>query len=50
MNIDVHNTGSDYYYENIPDGSSTTLPDGSSADAFVEQNRAAGADTLLPSR
>jgi hypothetical protein len=45
--IDVHNTGSDYYYENIPDGSSTTLPNGSSADLFVEQNRATGAETLL---
>jgi Glycoside hydrolase family 44 len=45
--IDVHNTGSDYYYENIPDGSSTRLPDGSTVDAFVEQNRATGTDTLL---
>jgi hypothetical protein len=45
--IDVHNTGSDYYYENIPDGESTTLPDGSSADEFVEQNRATSTDTLL---
>jgi hypothetical protein len=45
--IDVHNTGSDYYYENIPDGNSTTLPDGSSADEFVEQNRATSTDTLL---
>jgi hypothetical protein len=45
--IDVHNTGADYYYENIPDGSSTTLPNGSSADKFVEQNRATSTDTLL---
>src|SRR5262245_47113471 len=45
--IDVHNTGSDYYYENIPDGNSTTLPNGSSADEFVERNRATGTDTLL---
>ncbi|HET9223177.1 MAG TPA: glycoside hydrolase family 44 protein, partial [Roseiflexaceae bacterium] len=45
--IDVHNTGLDYYYENIPDGNSTTLPNGSSGDKFVEQNRATGTDTLL---
>ncbi len=45
--IDVHNTGSDYYYENIPDGNSTTLPNGSSADLFVEQNRGTSTDTLL---
>ena len=45
--IDVHNTGSDYYYENIPDGSSTTLPNGSTADEFVERNRETSSDTLL---
>jgi hypothetical protein len=45
--IDVHNTGSDYYFENIPDGDSTTLPNDSSVDRFVEQDRRTGASTLL---
>jgi glycosyl hydrolase family 44 len=45
--IDVHNTGSDYYYENIPDGNSATLPNDSSADRFVEQDRRTGAETLM---
>lgn len=45
--IDVHNTGSDYFYENIPDGNSTTLPNGSSVDQFVEQDRRTGTQTLL---
>jgi len=38
--IDVHNTGSDWYFENIPDASLNPqlLPDGSTADQFVEGN------------
>lgn len=45
--IDVHNTGSDYYFENIPDGSSTTLPNDSSADRFVDQDRRTSTETLM---
>ena len=45
--IDVHNTGSDYYFENIPDGNSTTLPNDSTADRFVEQDRGTSTQTLL---
>jgi hypothetical protein len=45
--IDVHNTGSDYYFENIPDGDSTTLPNDSTVDRFVEQDRGTSTQTLL---
>jgi hypothetical protein len=45
--IDVHNTGSDYYFENIPDGDSTTLPNDSTADRFIEQDRSTNTQTLL---
>ena len=38
--IDVHNTGSDWYFENIPYESGVT-------DQFVEQDRRTGAETLL---
>lgn len=39
--INVHNVGSDWYFENIPDTA------GASADAFVEQDRRTGTRTLL---
>ncbi len=45
--IDVHNTGSDYFFENIPDGNSTTLPNDSTADRFVDQDRGTNTQTLL---
>jgi PKD repeat protein len=47
--IDTHNTGSDYYFENIPDDATNPnlLPDGSSADQFVEQDRRTGTKTLM---
>jgi hypothetical protein len=45
--IDVHNTGSDYYFENIPDGNSTTLPNDSTVDRFVEQDQRTTTQTLL---
>jgi hypothetical protein len=45
--IDAHNTGSDYYFENIPDGDSTTLPNDSTADRFIEQDRSTNTQTLL---
>jgi PKD repeat protein len=47
--IDTHNTGSDYYFENIPDDALNPdlLPDGSSADQFVEQDRRTGTKTLM---
>jgi hypothetical protein len=48
--IDVSNTGSDWYFENIPNPpppNGRTLPDGSAADLFVEQDRRTGTRTLL---
>ena len=46
---DVHNTGSDWYFENIPEDNANpaALPDGSAADRFVEQDRRTGTRTLL---
>ncbi|MBU1877801.1 MAG: endoglucanase [Chloroflexi bacterium] len=38
--LDVHNTGSDWYFENIPDAPGTV-------DQFVEQDRRTGTQTLL---
>lgn len=38
--LDVHNTGGDWYFENIPDGQGTV-------DQFVEQDRRTGTQTLL---
>lgn len=47
--IDVHNTASDWYFENIPDDNDhpELLPDGSTVDRFVEQDRRTGTGTLL---
>ncbi len=45
--LDVHNTGSDYYFENIPDGNSTTLPNDSTADRFIERDRGTSTQMLL---
>ncbi|MEO7433632.1 MAG: glycoside hydrolase family 44 protein [Dokdonella sp.] len=47
--VDVHNTASDYYYENIPGASDRTHvpPLGNAADAFVGAARSAGSDVLL---
>lgn len=39
--INVHNTGSDWYFENIPDS------DSDSADAFVLRNKSLGVEPLL---
>lgn len=46
---DSYNTGSDWYFENIaaPNSNPALLPDGSSADRFVEQDRRTAARTLL---
>ena len=48
--IDVDNTGSDWFFENIPNPLPTdgrTLPNGSAADQFVEQDRRTGTKTLM---
>jgi uncharacterized repeat protein (TIGR01451 family) len=47
--IDVHNVGSDWYYENIPGDNaySPSLPDGSASDLFVEQDRRTGTESIL---
>ncbi len=46
---DTHNTGSDWYFENIPEPNDAPwlLPDGSAADRFVEQDRRTGTDSLI---
>jgi hypothetical protein len=46
---DTHNTGSDWYFENIREDNSNPalLPDGSAADRFVEQDRRTGTRTLM---
>lgn len=45
---DTSNRASDWYFENIPNdvADPSKLPDGSSADQFVEKDRAAGAKTI----
>jgi len=47
--IDVHNTGSDWFFENIPDENPApqNLPDGSSVDRTIEQDRRTGADSII---
>ena len=45
--LNVHNTGSDWYFENIPDDSSGPLPGGSSTNQFVDQDRRTGTKTIL---
>ena len=46
---DTSNTGSDWYFENIPQDNPNPalLPDGSTTDRFIEQDRRTGTDTLL---
>jgi len=46
---DTYNTGSDWYFENIPESNSNTaaLPNGSAADRFVEQDRRTGSRSIL---
>jgi hypothetical protein len=46
---DTSNRASDWYFENIPNDVSdpSALPDGSSADQFVEKDRAAGTKTIM---
>jgi hypothetical protein len=47
--VDVHNTASDYFYENIPGASDRTEipPIGNDADAFVDEARNAGSQPLM---
>lgn len=46
---DTSNRASDWYFENVPNDNAhpELLPDGSSSDQFVEQNRRTGTQTLL---
>jgi len=46
---DIHNTGNDYFFENIPDSQDRTHipPLGNSADAFITEARAAGSQPLI---
>jgi hypothetical protein len=47
--LDVHNTGSDWYFQNIPEDNPhpELLPSGSATDRFVEQDRRTGTQTIL---
>lgn len=47
--IDVHNTGSDWYFENIPGtaAQSESLPHGSASDLFIEQNRRTNTHSII---
>lgn len=47
--LDVYNTGSDWYFENITNAVANVgaLPNGSAADQFVTANQAAGSDTIM---
>jgi hypothetical protein len=47
--VDVHNTASDWFFMNVPDGNPNlnNLPNGTSADAFVQQTLARGSQPLL---
>jgi hypothetical protein len=44
---DVSNRGSDWFFMNIAGGSSSTLPDGSSADQFIDTTLQNGAEAIL---
>lgn len=41
----MHNSGSDWYFENLSDGNNVT--NGSASDIFVEQNRRTGTKTIM---
>ena len=45
--IDVHNTAGDYFYQNIPDGNGVGLPGGSTANAFIDQDRRTATRTIM---
>jgi len=47
--LDIGNHASDWYFENIDNANANpgALPNGSSSDKFVSQNRASGTDSLL---
>ncbi len=47
--LDISNHASDWFFENIDNDNANpqNLPDGSSSDQFVDQNKANGTDTLL---
>ncbi len=44
---DVHNTGADWFFMNIANGSGNNLPDGSSVNAYLGHARAHGAQPIL---
>jgi hypothetical protein len=44
--IDVHNTGSDYFFQNIPAPDPGTLPHGSAADRFHDETFAHGGEPI----
>jgi hypothetical protein len=46
---DTYNTGSDWYFQNIPNPNSNVgaLPAGSASDQFVEQNNRTGTESLI---
>lgn len=44
---DVSNRGSDYFFQNVPDGDGQGLPDNSGANRFISDGRADGTSTIL---
>jgi hypothetical protein len=45
--LNIQNTGSDWYFENIPDDNAGALPGGSSTNQFVDQDRRTNTKTIL---
>jgi len=46
--LDTHNSGADWYFISTPGSANpAALPDGSAADVFVAETRAAGADVIV---
>ncbi len=45
--LDIDNSGDDYYFGNFPKPDPGTLPNGSSADVFIDEARAAGSQPLV---
>lgn len=44
---DISNHGSDYFFENIPQGPGTNLPAGSAANLFIDQDRRTATRTMM---
>lgn len=45
--VDVHNTADDYFYQNIPDGDGSNLPDNSTVNQLLATALSSGAEPIL---